>query len=41
MTHPDKHQSPQDKEFYAKEFIKVRVAYEFVRNYRLEKNDWD
>jgi len=40
--HPDKHEteSPQEKEYNEKKFIQVRISYEFVKNYRMERGTW-
>lgn len=40
--HPDKHamDSPQEKEYYEKKFIQVRIAYDFIKVYRQERGTW-
>ena len=40
--HPDKHEGehPQEKEYYEKKFIQVRISYEFIKSYRSDKGTW-
>ena len=40
--HPDKHEteSPQEKEYYLKKFIQIRISYEYIKNYMMDKGTW-